>query len=58
MSKKELSVFDRHQLKIARDTLRMSDAGAAVMGGMNKAEARAFLRRIGWSDSAIAKLES
>lgn len=40
---RRLNVFDRHQLKIARDTLRMSDAGAAIMGGMDKATARAVI---------------
>lgn len=29
-----------HQLKIAKQTLRMSDAGARIMGGMTKDEAR------------------
>jgi hypothetical protein len=35
-----LSVADRHRLKIARDTLKMSDEGARIMGGMTKDEAR------------------
>ena len=47
----------KHQLKIAKDTLRMSDAGAHVAGGMNKEEARAFLKKQGWSEEKIAKLE-
>lgn len=29
-----------HQLRVARQTLRMSDAGARIMGGMTKDEAR------------------
>jgi hypothetical protein len=33
-------VFDKHQLKIARKTLKLSDAGALILGGMTKAEAR------------------
>lgn len=33
----------RHQLAIARQTLKMSDPMAGVMGGMTKAEARAVL---------------
>ena len=64
--RRELSIGEKHQLKIAKATLRMPDAMAAVMQcGVDsqnnvtaKAGARAFLRRIGWSDSAIAKLES
>ena len=40
--KKQLSVPDKHQLKIAKDTLKMSDSGALIMGGMTKAEALAI----------------
>lgn len=54
---KNLSTFDKHQQKIAKDTLRMSDAGAMIMGGMNKDEARAFLASIGWTAERIAALE-
>ncbi|MBE3101959.1 MAG: zinc ribbon domain-containing protein, partial [Firmicutes bacterium] len=50
-------VPEKHQLKIAKDTLKMSDAGAGAMGGMNKKEARAFLKKQGWSDARRAKLE-
>ena len=42
-----LSVFDRHQLAIARRTLQLSDVGALILGGMNKVEAREVIRRIG-----------
>ena len=38
-----LSVFDRHQIKIARSTLRMSELGASIMGGMNHEEARGVI---------------
>ena len=41
-----LSTFDRHQLRIARDTLRMSDAGASIMGGPTKEEARQIIYRL------------
>lgn len=54
---KNLSTFDKHQLKIAKDTLRMSDVGARIMGGMSKEEARAFLAGIGWTAEHIAALE-
>ena len=50
-------VAKKHQTKIARDTLRMSDAGALIMGGMSKAEARAYLAGIGWGANKIADLE-
>jgi hypothetical protein len=50
-------VFAKHQLKIARQTLRYSDAGALIMGGMTKEEARLILAKNGWSKARIAKLE-
>ena len=57
-AKKALSVPQKHQLKIAKDTLKMSDAGAKVMGGMSKDEAKKFLKSIGYCDAEISKLES
>lgn len=33
-----------HQMKIAKSTLKMSDIGARIMGGMSKAEARKFIK--------------
>ena len=42
-----LSVFDRHQIAIAKKTLQYSDVGALCMGGMTKDEARQILRRHG-----------
>ena len=55
--KQQLSVPERHQLAIAKSTLRYSDLGALIMGGMSKEEARAFLKRIGWAAARIAQLE-
>lgn len=52
-----LSVPEQHQLAIAKKTLRMPDVMAEVMGGMTKQQAREVLKRIGWSDAKIAKLE-
>jgi len=46
MTKKNLSVFDKHQLKIAKDTLKMTDFGALVAGGMTKEQARAIVHRL------------
>lgn len=43
----EKDVFDYHQLKIAKQTLRYSDVGARIMGGMTKEEAREVLRKHG-----------
>jgi len=54
----ELSVPEKHQLKIAKSTLKMSDAGAMIMGGMSKQEARDFLKSIGWSEQKIKKAEA
>jgi len=53
----KLTVPEQHQKKIAIQTLKMPDAMVGVMGGMNKEEARAFLKKIGWSDEKIAALE-
>ena len=55
---KPLDVFQRHQKRIALDTLRMSDIGARIMGGMDKPAAREFLRSIGYTAAQIAKMES
>ena len=52
-----MTVFAKHQLAIAKSTLRMSTGGALIMGGMNHDEARAFLRSQGWSDERIKRLE-
>lgn len=43
---KTLTVPERHQLKIARDTLKMNDIGARIMGGMTKDEARDVILRL------------
>jgi hypothetical protein len=44
--KLSLGVADRHRLKIARATLRMTDEGAKIMGGMTKDEARRVIKEI------------
>jgi len=36
----------KHQLKVARDTLKMSNVGAFIMGGPSKVEARAIILRL------------
>ena len=46
MRKIRPTIFEYHQIKIARSTLKMSDAGALVMGGMTKAEGQTFLARM------------
>ena len=41
-----MNVFDKHQLKIAKDTLKMSDAGALIMGGMTKDQAWQVIQKL------------
>jgi hypothetical protein len=55
--KEDLDVPERHQYKRAKKTLRLSDEGAHIMGGMTKEQARVFLKKQGWSDKRIADLE-
>jgi hypothetical protein len=50
-------VANKHKTKIAKATLKMSDAGARIMGGMTKDEAREHLLMIGWTASRIERLE-
>lgn len=44
-AERNLDVPTQHQLKIARKTLKMHDAGAVIMGGMTKHEALALLQK-------------
>ncbi len=43
---RQLTIPEKHQLKVARDTLRMSDAMVRVVGGPNKQEAREIIARL------------
>ena len=43
----KFSVFDWHQIRIAKRTLKLSDAGASILGSMSKEEARNILRKHG-----------
>ena len=40
-------VFEKNKMKTARDTLKMSDIGVEIMGGMTKDEARKILHKHG-----------
>lgn len=42
----QLSVPEKHQLKVARQTLKMNDTMAGVMGGPSKAEARKIIKKL------------
>lgn len=44
--KRELSVPEQHQLKIARQTLKYNDVFVNVLGGMTKEEARNVIERL------------
>jgi hypothetical protein len=46
MTARRLDTFERHQLKIARQTLRMNPAMVAVMGGPSIAEARVIVAKL------------
>jgi hypothetical protein len=46
MSKRELSISDQHQLKIARDTLKLSRVGAMLLGGPNHEQAIKIIERL------------
>ena len=46
VNRKKLDVFEKHQLKIARRTLEMSDIGTMVMGDMTKKEAREIIDKL------------
>ena len=41
-----LSLPERHQLRIAFDTLKMGDAGELIIGGPSKLEAQATIARL------------
>lgn len=41
-----MTIPEKHELRIARDTLRMSDAMLGVMGGPSKEQARETIRRL------------
>ena len=43
---KRLTIPEQHQLKIAKDTLKMPDAMVRVMGGMSKEEAREVIKKL------------
>jgi hypothetical protein len=45
MHPKHRDPITKHQIKIAKQTLRYSDVGARIMGGMTKPEARAILKK-------------
>ena len=57
-TERELSVFEKHQLLIARKALTYSDAAAAILGGPTRAEAREIIERITSKAPSDAALQS
>jgi len=53
LTERTLTVPEKHQLRIAYSTLKMSDVGARIMGGMTKDEARDVIRRLTGQNYAI-----
>ena len=43
---KKLSVPEKHQLAIAHKTLKLSDSGAFILGGMTKEKAREIIKKL------------
>ena len=43
---KKLNIFEKHQLKIAKDTLKMNDSFIRIMGGMTKEEAIEVIKQL------------
>ncbi len=50
-----LSVPDKHQLRIARSTMRMHCLGAAIMGGPNHVKAASIIKRL---SGAIVRIDT
>lgn len=40
-----MNIVRKHQLKIARKTIRMTDSAVKILGGMTKEEARQIINR-------------
>jgi hypothetical protein len=45
--KRKLDTFEKHQLKIAKSTLKMPDPILGVMGGMSKFQAKEIIKKLG-----------
>ena len=42
----KLTIPEKHQLKIAKDTLKMNPTMARIMGGMTKEQARKVIKKL------------
>jgi len=43
----KLTIPEKHQLKIARRTLKLNDPMVAIMGGMTKKQAKEIIKKLG-----------
>jgi len=43
---KQLTEWEKHQLKVAKRTLKLADAMLDVMGGPTKAEAKRIIKKL------------
>ncbi len=55
-TKKQMTVFEKHECKIARDTIRNPMKGM-FLGGPNLDEAVRTLKRFGYSDADIRRIK-
>lgn len=53
---KKQNPFTKAAIKIAKQTLHMTDEGVHFAGGPNKDEARETLRKNGYSDRTIRRM--
>lgn len=53
----EQDVFAKHQINIAKKTLRMHPSAAAILGGPDHEESRKILKKHGWTDEQIKRHE-
>ncbi len=51
MNTQNLSVPEKHQLQVARQTLKLNPAMVAVMGGPSVEEAKAIIKRLTGQDA-------
>jgi hypothetical protein len=54
MPRGNLSIAERHQKRVALDTLRMSEIGASIAGGLDHQEAvRILIQKFGYNKAII-----
>lgn len=43
---RHLTIPEQHQLKIAKQTMKLSEVGAMILGGMSHATAKTIIKRL------------